>query len=121
KEPAHGVKQQPVKKDNDALLVANFTESPNMEDLVQNQFRSTSIEALSPIVGKVASQPIIFKWKGYDEQVTVKVLSNKEVPVSSTTVDGTSLTLKKNLSPGLYYWKLESKEELLFVGKFIVK
>jgi hypothetical protein len=124
KHPSTSLTQQPVPqklKKEENLLAANFEPSPNLEGLVQNDFRSTSIEALSPVVGKVTSQPITFKWKNYDGPVTLKVLTNKEETVFTSTTEASNLTMKKNLIPGLYYWKLETDEELLFVGKFIVK
>jgi len=113
---------QPAEENKDkALLAENFVESPNLEDLVHGQFRSSSISAVSPVVGKVTSQPITFRWKNYDEPITLKIMNNKEMVVTTSKVDGNSLTLKENLNPGLYYWKLETEDELLFVGKFIVK
>lgn len=120
-EPVHR-QPAPQKMETEGnLLAANFEPSPNLEGLVQNDFRSTSIEALSPVVGKVTSQPITFKWKNYDGLVTLKVLTNKEETVFTSTTEASNLTMKRNLVPGLYYWKLETDEELLFVGKFIVK
>lgn len=120
-EPSRTEPQQPSKNNGSDLLAEHFTESPNLEDLVHGEFRSTSIQALFPVVGKVASQPIVFRWKDNDEPITLKIVTNKEVTVASTLVRGDSYMLKKNLPPGLYYWKLESKDELLYVGKFIVK
>ena len=107
-------------RQRDSFVAANFTESPNLEDLVHNNFRSTSITVLSPIVGKVTRQPITFQWKNHHDPVTLKVLNNKEILITSASVNGTQWTLEKNLQPGLYYWKLESDEDLLYVGKFIV-
>ncbi len=117
----NGKSQTADKSSTKDLLAANFEPSSNLEDLVQNEFRSTSIEALSPVVGKVVSQPITFKWKNYEGQITLKVLTNKEINIFTSSTEASSLTMKKSLSPGLYYWKLETEDELLFVGKFIVK
>jgi hypothetical protein len=114
-------KKQELKNESSKLLAENFEVSPNLEDLVQNQFRSSSIEAVSPVVGKVTDQPIVFKWKDADSPLTIKVLTNKELTIESAVVNGRQYTLKKNLTPGMYYWKLETEDELLFVGKFIVK
>jgi len=113
-------KQTPVKQ-KEELLAANFESSPNLEDLVQTQFRSTSIEIISPSVGDIVRSPITFRWKQYDKPVTIKILSNKELTLISSTLSGDSFTTSKKFAPGLYYWKLETADELLFAGKFLVK
>ena len=109
------------KQETAQLLADNFAESSNLEDLTHGEFRSTTVEVLSPSVGQAVRQPIVFQWKNMDEPVTIKILSNKERTLVSSTVKGNSYTFKKKLSQGLYYWKLESEKELLFVGKFLVK
>jgi len=109
------------KKESQALLADNFTESSNLEDLVHGEFRSTTIEVLAPTVGQKVQQPILFKWKTFEENVMIKILNNKERILFSHVVDGNSYTYKKKLPPGLYYWKLETDKDLLHIGKFLVK
>jgi len=102
-------------------FAANFVESPNLEDLVQTQFRSIAVEVITPKAGDVVQQPVVFKWKGVNEPLTIKILSNKERTLASANVNTNSYTTKKILSPGLYYWKLETKDEVIYVGKFLVR
>lgn len=102
-------------------FAANFTESPNLEDLVQTQFRSIAVEVITPKAGDVVKQPVVFKWKGVNEPLTIKILSNKERTLASANITTNTYTTKKILSPGLYYWKLETKDEVIYVGKFLVK
>jgi hypothetical protein len=113
--------KQTASKLTQDLLAANFEPSPNLDDLVQTQFRSTTIEIISPAVGEVVINPIIFRWKQYDKRLTIKILSNKESTLVSSSLSGDSFTTSKKIAPGLYYWKLETDDELLFVGKFLVK
>ncbi len=108
-------------KDAPSLFAMNFEPSPNLEDLVQTQFRSISIEVISPVNGDIVQTPVTFRWKRYEKRVTIKILSNKELTLVSSTLSGDSFTSPKKFAPGLYYWKLETTEELLFVGKFLVK
>ncbi len=113
-------KQSPPSPTSD-LFAANFEESPNLEDLVQTEFRSTTINILSPAIGEIVRTPIIFRWKQYDKPLKIKILSNKERTLVASTVRGDSFTTTKKFAPGLYYWKLETDDELLFMGKFLVK
>lgn len=113
--------KQSSKKPPENMIAANFEPSENFEDLVQMQFRSTTIEVISPEIGEIVENPITFRWKHYDKPITIKILSNKELTLVSTTVTADSFTTTKKFAPGLYYWKLETENELLFVGKFLVK
>jgi hypothetical protein len=115
----NAVPDEPAPKNtvSEPVLADNFTESPNLEDLVHTDFRSSSVEVISPSNGDVVQTPILFKWKGTDEAMTLKILTNKE----RTIVSGDAFTVNKKLAPGLYYWKLETKKELVFIGKFLVR
>lgn len=107
--------------DQTPLLADNFDISPNLEDLVETEFRSVSIDVITPANGDVVQTPVRFAWKNSDGAMTLKVLTNKELTVIKTTVSGNSYTVNKKLAPGLYYWKLETKKELAYVGKFYIK
>ncbi|MBI2428569.1 MAG: hypothetical protein HYV29_07215 [Ignavibacteriales bacterium] len=113
--------QESTVKEKEQLLADNFSESLNMEDLVQTQFRSISVEVITPDVGEVVQQPIEFKWEDVGEPLSLKILSNKERTLISAQVTTNSYTAQKKFAPGLYYWKLETKDELIFVGKFLVR
>lgn len=113
--------QETPVKEQEQLLADNFSESINMEDLVQTQFRSISVEVLTPEINEVVQQPIEFKWEDVGEPLTLKILSNKERTLISTQVTTNSYTAQKKFAPGLYYWKLETKDELIYVGKFLVR
>ena len=117
--PGDIVKEKETGKDQYA---ANFTGSPNLEDLVNNEFRSGAIEVLSPSNGAVVRQEILFEWKSDTKApFFVKVLTNTEELRFTATVSHQRYLFKEKLTPGLYYWKLETKDELLYVGKFLVK
>ncbi len=104
------------------ILADNFSESPNLEDYVNSASRSASSIVLSPNNGAVVHRQIRFEWKPQGVgPVTVKILSNKEKVLKSVKLVGSKFLFTEKLKPGLYYWKLESKDELLYVGKILVK
>jgi hypothetical protein len=111
-----------VEQPRGEAFASNFTESPNLEPLVNNELRSGSIQALSPLNGTVVGQRILFKWEGNNKgPFALKVLTNTETVFVSRTLSKPLLVLGMQLAPGLYYWKVESGGELLYVGKFLVK
>ena len=103
------------------LLAEHFIPSPNLDDLVHSEFRSESIEVLAPETEAIVHSPITFRWKEYPRAVILKVLNNRDITVLTTNVKGNRFVTSKNFPQGLYYWKLEDKGDLLYVGKFFVK
>jgi hypothetical protein len=127
-ETVYAAKPDPVKElpvphhPDESPLAADFAPSPNLEDLVGSDVRSSTVEIVSPLPGDTLSGPIRFSWKaGAGEAVRILILSNMERVVESADVTGSAYVLGATLSPGLYYWKLEGNDELLAVGKFIVQ
>jgi len=110
--------EQPAKE----LFAGNFIESPNLEDLVNNELRSSEIQVLSPLNGAVVGKRLQFEWRGDSKgPFVLQLLTNTDKVLVSRTVSEPRLVLGIQLTPGLYYWKLESAGELSYVGKFFVK
>jgi hypothetical protein len=112
----------PVQHDE---LAVNLHESPIFENLVASNYRSSDVDVISPILNQkfTAKQAIVFKFKGdLTIPVAVFIYNNKGERISNTeNISINSFTLDLKLTPGLYYWKLEKKDNLLYVGKFFVK
>jgi len=107
--------------DNYASL-SRFDESPNLEDLLHSSMRSSTIKVVSPPDGYNAKNQIEFRWEnGISKTYYLKILNNREEIVQQDTLQGKSFLLKKLPAPGLYYWKLENRSELLHLGKFIIR
>ena len=110
----------------DALLTAekfaaNFTPSPNLEDLVGSNFRAASVTVESPSNGQAVTGNIMFRWRARGTTAfKVRVLTNSEKEVFQVTTDRHSVLYDKPLDPGLYYWMLLEDGELVHVGKFTV-
>ena len=110
-----------IRESGDDLLAERMTPSPNLDDLVHSEFRSETIEVLTPETEAIVHSPITFRWKEYPRPVILKVLNNREMTVLTTNVKRNRFVSTKSFPEGLYYWKLEDNGELLFVGKFFVK
>lgn len=101
----------------------NFKASPFMEEMVNSySVRSYSITILSPKIGETVKGNILFQWEEIEEApIYLKFLNNQAVEQYSVTPEDNQFLFTEKLKPGLYYWKLESEDDVLFVGKFFVE
>jgi hypothetical protein len=108
---------------------ASFELSAHLESLLQQSMRTSiwSIEVISPRIGENFTGDISFRWKmkkvedEFIGPLELKIMNNRERPIHTHTVARGIYELKKNLDPGLYYWTIEARGEMLFLGKFFVK
>jgi len=114
----------PPAKDAAAREVARpavaFAENPEMESLVNARARSGETTVVSPAIGAEIRGTVTFNWKGAGA-ATVEVLDNAQGRVAMLPAQQPPVVLRKELSAGLYYWKLIANDELLLVGKFSVR
>jgi hypothetical protein len=121
--PVQPAASEPVteQQKSDPLLADNFSASPNLEGMLRTEFRSPAVEVFSPSIGERVRPPITFRWRGNGHPMKLKVLTNKEVTILTAIVLSDSFRSEKQYHEGLYYWKLEANEEMIFLGKFFVK
>ncbi len=104
------------------IFADNFSESPNLENLVNSASRSESPVVVSPKNNADVGREILFEWKVQEGgSVSLTILSNREEVLKAITLNKSKFFFSGKLDRGLYYWKLEHKEELLYVGKFFVR
>ncbi len=101
-------------------FAANFTPFPELEDMVGTHSRSSQIEVRSPKNGATVRGNILFDWQG-DGVVTLELVNNKGMTVYSAKARKPPFVVARLTPPGLYYWKLQSAEEILYVGKFFAR
>ncbi len=102
------------------LFAANVT----LENFVNRNNRSDSrVEIVSPSIGAEVRMPVRFEWLTVNKNITLKfvILSNQNLPVYEKLINGKELTIDTKLDPGLYYWKLESQDNIESMGKFIIR
>lgn len=126
KEKTDSISKKPLNKTSSHTLIAqNMQESVMFESLIASNYRGNDIEVMAPANKQrfKTLQPIKFKFNG-DLTIPVNLLiyNNKGIKKytkENITENNFSLTIK--LLPGLYYWKIEKENSLIYVGKFIVK
>lgn len=100
---------------------SSFKVNPNLENMIGSQLRGNVPEVLSPLNNEIVKCPIRFSWK--KELVTpiiLEIVNNKNKILFSFSVKGSYFDFNNELPKGLYYWKLVSKNESIFVGKFFI-
>lgn len=106
---------------------STFSENKQWEQRLSEKLRSVNeVRIKSPLFGtNYQSEQITFEWEyGHSEKMFLGLMSNenkevfyKEVNGSKKVIDTKEIALK----PGLYYWVLESEDDILAVGKFFYK
>lgn len=105
-------------------IASNFEESPNFENLIAQGTRSDfNIEVTTPNINATFKKgEITFKWKSVQkDHIFLEIYTNKEHRIFTTKTADNEFSLKIDLAEGLYYWKLVSEDNLLFIGKFRVE
>jgi hypothetical protein len=99
----------------------NFRVNETLESFVENPTRAGRDDAvLSPKNNEVITNRVQFAWKTSSVgPLSLAILDNRGVEVFRTGVTGDRFLLTYALVPGLYYWKLEEKDDVLCVGKFM--
>lgn len=105
-------------------LAANYEPSETLESLVGTVTRSQGLSDVQPKNGKELKigEAVVFSWQyPPEEPLTLRLLNNREEEAFSYPVEGNRFTAPAALQPGLYYWKLETADDLLHVGKFLIR
>lgn len=107
-----------------SLVAKSLIESPMLESLIETNFRSGDIVMISPKKSETfkLTDPITFKLKKNTNAILyLRILNNLEKSVFSVQLKSEEFVYHHKLTGGLYYWKIETDEDLLCVGKFVLK
>ena len=103
-------------------FAAAFTESPDMEILVNSELRSGGVKISSPLTGAEVHGELRFDWSGGPPgPAVIEVYNNRRELRRTLTAAEPPLTLREVFPPGLYYWKLTADDEMLYMGKVFVR
>ncbi|MGD2091379.1 MAG: hypothetical protein PVH61_34700 [Candidatus Aminicenantes bacterium] len=115
------IKANVGKRKNGGPPASRYRVNPNLENMIGSRVRSGLFEVLGPENGSVIKKPIHFSWKkALASPHTLKIVNNKNQVLYNYLVQGSWFDFNERLAFGLYYWKLESQNELLYVGKFFI-
>lgn len=99
-----------------------FKTSPFYENLLNQNLRASTISNVFPKNGASVKKGDFLSWQSQTEKEwIVKIYNYKEFKVAEYHSNENRVKLSKPLSPGIYYWRLEDENELLYLGKFVVK
>jgi hypothetical protein len=101
------------------VYAENFEPLPIYESMVAQDFRSFRLEVISPEIDAEIRQGVLFRWDiQYDDPLMVTILNNRGEIIHEKTVSANEYYFDNLSEAGLYYWRLETEERLLYVGKF---
>ena len=98
----------------------NFVINSEYEYLLGDQVRSGAFKFLSPVPSKVIqSDTIYFSWQTDEKSpFYINIFDNLGNEVANLYTDSVHYIYTHKLTNGLYYWKLETNDDLLYLGKF---
>ena len=103
------------------VFADNFKPTPYLEEMLAYESRSYSVKIFSPEIGQKLTKEIYFKWDKTDVRIAyLKILNNQGYEIFSIMPQNNEHIYREKLTPGLYYWKLESDDDILYVGKFFM-
>lgn len=113
----------PPEKEEAPVYADAFIPDDQLESLVGIQVRSGEELRFVPDPGKTVKRggPLSFSWtNSLEGPFELTVLNNEGEEQKRYEGFAHNWVFRVDLSPGLYYWKLETVEDLLFVGKFTI-
>ena len=106
---------------NSSRKASAFAVNQNLEFMVGSRSRSFIIEVYSPGNHATLEDEIMFSWREFtSEPLSLVILNNRNETVARSPVRSGRFQFNQPLPPGCYYWKLESADELYYVGKFFI-
>lgn len=102
-----------------------FMPDSTLEYFIKSSYRSGigELNVITPnICEEIETKTIRFQWD-YDQSdpLTITVVNNEQKVMASRDCDSDGITLDNTFPDGLYYWKLETDKDLIYIGKFIVE
>ncbi len=94
---------------------------PYLEEMVGQVQRSSTLDKVYPQPGDTVALPVRFEWQSRSKKAMTLVLldhSGDEILRKNIDPGQEQVVLDDPLTTGQYYYKLESADDLLYVGKF---
>jgi hypothetical protein len=100
-----------------------FSENKALENLIKTIPVESSIRITSPVNNDTLKSFPNFRWNSHGREVeyTITLLNNNNKKIWQRNTNSNSISFRKTLEAGLYYWKVDAEGETKAVGKFFVK
>jgi hypothetical protein len=108
---------------NDNPFVKNPL-NPRLELLIESNFRNEIIITDMPEMDKIVTPPtyLEFGWtKRYPGLIYFNIFDTNDSLFFTTSAQGTNYRLKVPELSGIYYWVIETEDEIIKIGRFYVK
>ena len=113
-----------VARDPLAEYAANFVPSAELEVLLDDVLRGEELKLISPAqrdslkVGEV----VRFEWEGpFRSGLQLRIKDNTGEEIAQYDLNELRYEWKTAVAPGLYYWQLETEEDLLLLGRLFLR
>jgi len=127
------LKQKSISSFNDEIVEYNITKkspfidtplNPRLELLIESNFRNEVIITDMPEEDNIVtpSTDLQFGWtKLYPGIIYFNIYDTNDSLLFTNSAMGNSFKLKAPELPGIYYWVIETEEEIIKIGRFYVK
>lgn len=99
--------------------------SDNQQAMIGNVMRSDYFEVISPkdSTSFKRGEEISFSWKtDVEDEIILKIFNNKaELTFESESIINNTYLLKDEFERGAYIWKVETDNDVLYIGVFYIK
>lgn len=105
------------------ILTQSYNKMPEFEKFIKNSLRSENLIIIKPQNGQrlKIKQNIVIEWESNTYDTLNLVIFNNKAKVLLEKRNCRKYILENQLRQGLYYWQLETNEESLFTGKFLIQ
>lgn len=118
----HSTNKDDLTKKPEHISEDLFAVIPEYEAICNDTFRSPSIQIISPIGNFISKKEVGFDFKFKSATGRrLKIFNNKDKEIQSIAISKIKFTKSINFTPGLYYWKIETEDELEYLGKFTIR
>ena len=112
--------------DDRQLFAANFVADETLDGLIGMAVRGGELNVLNPAndTTLLVGENINFAWQYQStdpSSLTFILLNNRGEILTSTTTASSNYQASSSFEPGLYYWKLETEDDLIHVGRFFIR
>lgn len=114
-------RKEEIQERSESQYLANYIPNEELESMVGTVFRSGIMAVNEPgnDANYTREAELIFRWEN-ENSVKLSIFDNEENIVFEQDGANSPVKLKSQFDPGLYYWKLETAQDLLHLGKFTI-